>query len=252
MKVPSLPELHAALVAAGQASGFRRVDPGGDPAACCLGFVREGSLGAGSIYLSAGIHGDEPAGPLALLGLLQENRFPAEIGVVIFPLLNPEGFAVGSRTNRFGVDVNRDYRRLAAAETQRHLACLKRLGRFEAAVCLHEDWEAGGFYLYEVLGPGLDSWAERIFAVTDPHVLRERSPSIDGHFAEGGRIAYAAEDVTREERPDWPEAFYLIARHTDRCYTLETPSSAALTARVKAQQAAVFAICHLERSKVQR
>lgn len=96
MEVLTLPALHDALVEAARTAGFQRIDPGGDPAACCLGFVREGSPGAGSIYLSAGIHGDEPAGPLALLGLLQENRFPAEIGLVIFPLLNPEGFAVGS------------------------------------------------------------------------------------------------------------------------------------------------------------
>src|SRR5687767_1762530 len=29
-----------------------------------------------SLYLSGGIHGDEPAGPLALLRMLQENRWP--------------------------------------------------------------------------------------------------------------------------------------------------------------------------------
>ena len=30
------------------------------------------------IYLSAGIHGDEPAGPLAALRLLRENNWPAD------------------------------------------------------------------------------------------------------------------------------------------------------------------------------
>src|SRR6185436_4192566 len=31
------------------------------------------------VYLSSGIHGDEPAGPLAMLRLLQENRWPQNL-----------------------------------------------------------------------------------------------------------------------------------------------------------------------------
>src|ERR1700689_1135537 len=36
---------------------------------------------AKSIYLSTGIHGDEPAGPLAVLQLLRENRWPANADI---------------------------------------------------------------------------------------------------------------------------------------------------------------------------
>ncbi len=34
------------------------------------------------VYISAGIHGDEPAGPLAVRQLLQENRWPAGHGLL--------------------------------------------------------------------------------------------------------------------------------------------------------------------------
>ena len=33
------------------------------------------------IYLSSGIHGDEPAGPLAALHLLQENQWPENVEI---------------------------------------------------------------------------------------------------------------------------------------------------------------------------
>ena len=44
------------------------------------------------IYLSAGIHGDEPAGPLALLELLEAGSFDHRADWFICPLLNPAGF----------------------------------------------------------------------------------------------------------------------------------------------------------------
>src|SRR5215472_11388527 len=44
------------------------------------------------LYLSAGIHGDEPAGPLAALRLLQENKWPANAELWFCPCLNPMGF----------------------------------------------------------------------------------------------------------------------------------------------------------------
>ena len=44
------------------------------------------------LYISAGIHGDEPAGPLTALRLLQENQWPASAELWLLPCLNPAGF----------------------------------------------------------------------------------------------------------------------------------------------------------------
>jgi len=66
--------------------------------------------GRPSIYLSAGIHGDEPASPLALLRLLEAGTFDARASWYLCPLLNPTGLATGTRENAEGVDLNRDYR----------------------------------------------------------------------------------------------------------------------------------------------
>ncbi|MEI8343043.1 MAG: hypothetical protein WCH43_16080, partial [Verrucomicrobiota bacterium] len=41
------------------------------------------------VYLSAGIHGDEPAGPLALLELMREGFFNSSVHWSLCPALNP-------------------------------------------------------------------------------------------------------------------------------------------------------------------
>src|SRR6185312_15028223 len=68
------------------------------------------------IYLSAGIHGDEPAGPLAALQLLQENRWPENVDLWFCPCLNPIGFTLNTRENSRGIDLNREYLNTVAVE----------------------------------------------------------------------------------------------------------------------------------------
>src|SRR6516162_5978504 len=55
------------------------------------------------IYVSAGIHGDEPAGPLAALRLLQENRWPKDVEIFLAPCLNPTGIIRSKRENAGGI-----------------------------------------------------------------------------------------------------------------------------------------------------
>src|SRR6266487_294300 len=52
-----------------------------------------------SIYISTGIHGDEPAGPLAVLRLFQQKHWPDKISLWLIPCLNPAGSLRNSREN---------------------------------------------------------------------------------------------------------------------------------------------------------
>jgi hypothetical protein len=115
-----------------------------------LALHRVGSRAERRSYLSAGMHGDEPAGPVAVRDLIRADCWPATAEVWICPCLNPTGLALGTRENAGGVDLNRDYRHLRTAEVQAHVAWLDRQPRFDLTLCLHEDWEARGFYLYEL------------------------------------------------------------------------------------------------------
>ena len=191
------------------------------------------------IYLSAGIHGDEPAAPLAALRLIRENRWPAHAEIVLLPCLNPLGYTLNRRGNADGVDLNRDYRHPQAAETRAHLAWLARQGRFDCYLCLHEDWESHGFYLYEQNPEGRPSFAENIIAAVRPVCPIDESENIEGRPARGGIIRPVLNPL---ERPDWPEAFYLISHHSRQGYTLEAPSDFPLPTRVAALVAAVQAV----------
>src|SRR5688572_19344722 len=107
-----------------------------------LALRRQVSFPRHRIYLSTGIHGDEPAGPLAMRELLKENDWPANADLWLCPCLNPTGFPLSKRECAQGADLNRDYRHRRTAEVRAHIKWLENQPRFDLCLCLHEDWEA--------------------------------------------------------------------------------------------------------------
>ncbi len=189
-------------------------------------------------YISAGIHGDEPAGPTAVLQMLEGDLWPAGAEIFLLPCLNPTGFTLNQRENAGGVDLNRDYRAFKAAETRAHVAWLERQPRFDFGLCLHEDWESHGFYLYEQNPDSQPSLAEKLIEAVRKLCPIDLSETIEGRAAHGGILR---PNISFQERPDWPEAFYLITQKTRIGCTLEAPSDFPLPTRVAALAAAVAA-----------
>jgi hypothetical protein len=160
----------------------------------------------------------------------------------MFPILNPNGLAHGVRTNRDEIDLNRDYRNPRSLEIKGHIDTLLTLGRFDASMLLHEDYEGIGAYLYELnntLDPGLGA---KIIAAMGRHVAIDLRPEIEEVPARGGVIS-RRDLVTKlgrlEDRLEWAEAAYLTVHHTEVSYTIETPKPFPIKARVNAQIAAV-------------
>lgn len=182
-------------------------------------------------YVSAGIHGDEPAGPLAMLRLLEGNAWPRNVELWILPCLNPTGFPLNRRENAAGTDLNRDYRHRQTAEIRAHVDWLNRQPTFDVTLCLHEDWEAPGFYLYELNPEDRSSLAPRIIEAVSSLCPIDPSPEIEGRTAAGGIIH---PDLDPNTRPQWPEAFWLLQNRTRLSYTLEAPSDFLLGPRVNA------------------
>jgi hypothetical protein len=190
------------------------------------------------LYISAGIHGDEPAGPLAALKLLQENNWPKGAEIFLLPCLNPVGFTLNKRENADGIDLNRDYRNPQAAETRAHIAWLERQPKFDLYLCLHEDWESHGFYLYEQNPDNKISLAEKMIEAVKKNCPIDPSEIIEDRPAQNGIIR---PNISPQERPLWPEALYLISHKARQGYTLEAPSDFPLQTRVNALVAAVNA-----------
>jgi hypothetical protein len=197
---------------------------------------------APSLYLSSGIHGDEISGPMALLKMLREPHFFADFNVTIFPILNPDGLARNVRGNADGIDLNRDYRNPKSQEIASHIEALKTLGRFDAAMMLHEDFEGIGAYLYELNDALEPTLGNKIISAMGQHVPIDLRPEIEEVPAHGGIISrkdLLAIHGNIEDRPDWPEAIYLSVNHTKVSYTTETPKPFPLEHRIEAQISAV-------------
>lgn len=196
------------------------------------------------LYISTGIHGDEPAGPLAALELLRANDWPECADIWLCPCLNPTGFPLNKRECALGTDLNRDYHHGRTGEVAAHIAWLQRQPNFDVCFCLHEDWEAHGFYVYELNPDSRPSLAPAIITAAREVCPIDHSALIDGREAKEGVIRPNLDPTLR---PDWPEAFYLITHKTRQSYTLESPSDFPLnvrvTALVTAVRAAVSASC---------
>jgi murein peptide amidase A len=133
------------------------------------------------IHLCAGVHGDEPAGVLALLEFAERNDFDPRFAYRIWPCTNPTGFDAGTRESVDRIDVNRTFGRGGTSPEAKAIVTANRDFKFVLALDLHEDDEASGFYAYEYGAEGIgarlfDSLAHDGVAV-DPRGLVRPNPS---------------------------------------------------------------------------
>lgn len=193
------------------------------------------SPSAPSLYLSAGIHGDEPAPVEGLIrwagSSLRKIAGREGWNVLIFPCLNPWGLERNIRSDSEGRDLNRFYhsRKVPQIACQR---ALMRGRRFDVAATLHEDYDARGFYLYEIASTR-PHWGELLCGELSPVLPPDSRTRVDGHPARNGVIR-------RRVRPGMmkghPEAFLLHFHHAERTFTLETPSELSISRRVLLQR----------------
>lgn len=188
------------------------------------------------IYLSAGIHGDEPAGPLAMLRLLTENDWSSDTEFWLCPCLNPTGFPANTRESAAGDDLNRDYKNPRTPEIRSHTGWLNTLPDFDFSIQLHEDWEAKGFYFYELKMDGTPTEPRRVIEAVEPVCPIDHSPEIDGRKNDHGLIRPELDPAVREL---WPEAFWLVINKTRLSYTCEAPSDFPMKVRLEALVKAV-------------
>ncbi len=199
-------------------------------------FVRRAE-GVPRVYVSSGMHGDEPAGPLALYEFLKEGLFGGEVEWMLCPLMNPTGISAGSRENKQGLDLNRDYLRRSSAEVAGHVRWLEKQPVPDVFLSLHEDWESTGFYLYEIQKCEFSSVAHSILEAAANEIGPEPSSLIDDHAVrEPGWIFHKPEADFPE---DWPEAIYMANMGTQVSYTFETPSSLELERRINCHKLAL-------------
>jgi hypothetical protein len=184
------------------------------------------------LYLSAGIHGDEPAATEALITWAEANATRLRrLPLILFPCLNPWGLVNNSRYDQHGRDLNR----LFHTEDVLVITAVRRLvrgHRFSLALLLHEDYDGQGFYLYEVQR-ARPYWGEALLAAAARHIPIEPRARVDGRTFRHGLMRRRVER-RRFAQMGYPEAIWLHLEHSARTFTLETPSEFALEQRVRA------------------
>lgn len=203
-------------------------------------------LQCSGIYLSAGIHGDEPAATEGLLAWAEKHAARLrELPVLIFPCLNPWGLTQNRRSDAAGVDLNRmfhDAKNCTVSAVQAAVAERK----FRASLMLHEDYDAQGVYLYEVKTSRL--WGDEILRAAEAFIPRDNRARIENRRAASGIVSPRFRSRIFEQMGT-PEAIWLYLRGCRRSVTFETPSEFALERRVAAQVAAIDRFVELALAK---
>ena len=216
--------------AAARLAGFKAERYGEIHGHSLMAYSRRSAGPRPRVYFSSGIHGDEPAPPWALLRLLESGFFDHRCNWFICPLINPTGFVRCTRENHAGIDLNRDYKGPVSSEVGDHISWLRRQPNFDLIICVHEDWESQGFYLYELNPSRRPTLAPAMIAAAQAHCRLEPATVIDGRpVDEPGIIRPISDPLLRET---WPEAIYLRQHHGTLTYTTETPSALTLEQRV--------------------
>jgi murein peptide amidase A len=199
------------------------------------------SFNSPGFYFSAGIHGDEAGGTEGLILWAERSiEFLRTHPVLIFPCLNPWGLVHNMRCDRQGRDLNRCYHEARVRQVAAHMREM-RGRRFRVAMALHEDFDVSGIYLYEV-GGAKPFWGGHILAAASRFIPVESRARIEGRGASHGLIRRTIRPNSMTEHP---EAFYLHFHHSERTFTLETPSEFAIEARAAAHAASLDAIKEL-------
>ena len=194
------------------------------------------------LYLSAGVHGDEPAATEGLIGWAERSGdFLAGYPVTIFPCLNPWGLVNNCRVDSGGRDLNRMFDDAGAAPVRQWQASLR--GReYRAGLCLHEDYDARGAYVYE-LARNSEGLGELGLEASSKVIPRHPGGEIEGRAVENGILRPDREiEKVLKEIEGMPEAIALYLAHTDVSLTYETPSEYSLYNRVMAQEAFLEAV----------
>jgi len=192
------------------------------------------------VLISAGIHGDEPAGVESICSLLESGRYKPHLDeweITILPCLNPYGFENDTRENHDNKDLNRLFKdQLPPLEVQLAKSILKH-SYFDITIELHEDSDSHGYYLFQKSNQpdGLDV-GFKIIEALKAIIPINFDEIIESMPAEKG-VIHRIKDI--EEMEWWPMASYSLAMKSGHCLTLETPTQLPISTRVSAHLVAL-------------
>lgn len=203
---------------------------------------RKLSAGAPTVFLSGGMHGEEPAGVEGVLRWLEGGRWSQwRVNWFVLPCINPYGWERNQRWNAQRYDINRQFRSITNCPEANLIKQAVRGRQFLFSMEFHEDVEASGYYLYELRREPPFA-GEKILKTVGKIVPICRDAVIDGNEATGvGLIRRDASNYAFQSRRRWPMAFHLFLNCTSHVLGSETSVRVPLEQRAAAHNAALAA-----------
>lgn len=200
-------------------------------------------LGKGNsrrVLISAGIHGDEPAGIETICSFIESGQYKKFLNqweIIILPCINPYGFVHDTRENHNNKDLNRLFNAESPPLEVSLAQSVIEQSYFDLTIELHEDCDSNGYYLFQKSNKpdGTELGYKIIDSVKGilPINLNEK---IDDIPAEKG-VIYRLKNP--DEMEWWPMAIYSLAKNTGHCFTLETPTQLPMPTRIDAHLTAL-------------
>jgi len=201
------------------------------------------------VTLSAGVHGDEPAGPWALLSIVRDGLLDPGFAYRVWACTNPSGYERSTRANAEGDDINRSFNAGGTTPEARAIITSNRDRKFALAIDLHEDFESEGFYCYEPLVDGSAPFGSAIVRALDDEGLPvqqlddafELGYPPEAHHLRSLERGRVLPDPVAERAffPGTPYSLHMLRRSTRRALTLETPRALPWATRIAMHRVAV-------------
>ncbi len=211
-----------------------------------------GRADAAWIYVSADIHGDEPAGvecAIYLLELLADEKkcnvypFPLDAyNWLISPCDNPYGYERNIRENAAGLDLNRMFGHVCRWPETTFIteSLLRAQGHgsttdVQLALDLHEDSDSDGFYLWERRAATMLPIGDEVVQQVGQVCPINQKSIIEDHRNDNGVLTLLDSVTTK----GWTRGRYLAEQINTRCLILETPTKLDLGTRVKTHMVSI-------------
>jgi murein peptide amidase A len=203
-----------------------------------------------NVLLSGAVHGDEPAGALALLEFFEKEAsgYAGKFRFFVFPVVNPTGFVADRAEGSLGDNINRSFSK--GSKTPEALFVMKQLAawkeRFAFAIDLHEIppyWEGEGSkkednphdaYLYETRAEKSGRIGRKMIDGLPKDITVCQWPVIYGDTAAKGLISYPEANRNPYYAAGTSLDAFVYDQYSAHTFTAETPTGWPVERRIRA------------------